>query len=241
MDDRLDETDARIAALGTVSPPSAVRDETMALVTRLEDAEVRRSAERTRHRGRAFVRGKAAIVGAAIALAGITVAVPATALSTWLARTGEFGDPSTSTEVDDSEWIDLTQPDASEVVIEAYPETLTLPDGVTRGDAIRSVSKDFERMSDGIAQEGLMTQHYEFFAICAWANDWYEADAASDESRAERASAWLLTTENYPELTSMAAQGSNVVEVLLGFVEQGRQGDLSELKTFCPPADGAEQ
>lgn len=92
-----------------------VRDETEALTLLFEDPEVRSAAERNPRRMgrfRAFIRGHRLLVGGLIALAGVGVPVPAAAFTSWLARTREFGDPSTSTEVDDTEWregLTLTQ------------------------------------------------------------------------------------------------------------------------------------
>ncbi|TFB48708.1 hypothetical protein [Cryobacterium tagatosivorans] len=168
-------------------------------------------------------------MGSLIALAGVGVAVPAAAFTSWLARTGEFGDPSTSTEVDDTEWIDLGAPDAPQIVIEAYPDYLTLPKGVPREAAIADVSRIFAKLDldaggEGLAQEGLMTQTYENFAICAWTGDWLTAHLASDAAREDRAATWLGDTGNFPSM--VAHDGGGVTDALLSFAAAAHDGDV---------------
>ncbi len=169
MDDSTGTAEARIRALGQLRFSEEVHDETEALTLLFEDPAVRSAAARNPRlpgRFRALSRGHRLLAGGLIALAGAGVAVPAAAFTSWLARTGEFGDPSTSTEVDDTEWIDLGAPDAPQVVIEAYPDYLTLPKGMPREVAIADVSRIFTKLGldaggQGLAQEGLMTQTYE--------------------------------------------------------------------------------
>jgi hypothetical protein len=228
MDDLLDDSEGRIRALGVLRPSSTVRDQTAALTDVLEDPALRQALEQESRRGRARARGKRVIVGGVIALAGLTVAVPAAALTSWLARTGEFGDPASSTEVDDTEWIDLGAPDAPEVVVEAYPGYLTLPPSVGRDHAIASVSRVFGKMSDGIAQEGLMTQTYEFFAICAWSGEWLAAERSSDTSRQEDATDWLSDPSNYPSIVEH--DGGGVVDSIVDRAEAGRTGDATAVE-----------
>jgi hypothetical protein len=226
-DDALDPED-RIRALGALRPSSVVLDAASVLTESLADPELRDALNREDRRTRAVARGRRAVVGGVIALAGLTVAVPAAAVTSWLARTGEFGDPSTGTEVDDTEWIDLAAPDAPEVVVDAYPSYLRLPDSVSQDDAINAVSRIFERMSDGIAQEGLMTQTYEFFAVCAWSGDWLAADERADASRRDRAADWLADPGNYPSIVEH--DGGGVVDSITGPAEAGRAGDADAIE-----------
>ncbi len=175
------------------------------------------------------------LVGGLIVLAGAGVALPATALTAWLARTGEFGNPTTSTEVDDAEWIDLGAPDAPQVVIDAYPAYLTLPDDVPREAAIANVSRIFDRMSEeagakALAQEGLMTQTYEGFALCAWTDEWLAAHESSDAEQADLAATWLSDTGNYPAL--VANDGGGVINAILGFAAAAREGDAATVEEF---------
>jgi hypothetical protein len=228
MDDLLDDSEGRIRALGVLRPSSTVRDETAALTDSLESPVLRKALERETLRDSARARGKRLVVGGVIALAGLTVAVPAAALTSWLARTGEFGAPASSTEVDDTEWIDLGAPDAPEVVVEAYPAYLTLPPSVRPDDAIGSVSRVFEKMSDGIAQEGLMTQTYEFFAVCAWSGEWLSAEQSSDTARQDDATGWLSDPSNYPSIVEH--DGGGVVDSIVERAQAGRDGDVTAVE-----------
>ena len=169
-----------------------------------------------------------------IALAGVGVAIPAAALTSWLARTGEFGDPETSTEVDESEWIMLGADDAPQVVIEAYPDYLTLPEGVPPEAAIAGVSKIFTRLDtesagQGRVQESLMVQTYESFAICAWTGDWLTAQKAADSEREDLAVEWLSDTDNFR--TIVANDGGGVTDRLLSFAAGARDGDVELVET----------
>lgn len=233
MDDLTDGVEARIRELGRIRSNTGVSHEIESLTALLEDPQQRSSAERglPRWRYRALARSHRILAGGIIVLAGLGVAVPAAALTSWLARTGDFGDPATSTEVDDSEWIDLGASDAPQVVREAYPNYLTLPDGIQREAVIGEVSRIFERLnadSEGQsrAQEGLMTQTYEHIAICAWAGEWLDGYANDDAPREARATAWLNDPDNYREFVS----GGGAVDAMLRFATAAKNGDVKPLE-----------
>ncbi len=237
MDDSLGDEEARIRALRELRFSAEAREATEALVTILEDPQVRADAERelSMRRYRALFRGHRLLVGGLVVLAGVGVAVPAGAFTSWLARTGEFGDSSRSTEVDDTEWIDFGAPDAPQIVIDAYPDYLTLPDGVPPEVAITDVSLIFERLAgdaegQAVAQEGLIPQTYEHFAICAWTDEWLEANANSDTTRAVRAATWLGDTDSYPSL--VAHDGGGVIDAIQGFAAAARNGDVDSVERF---------
>ncbi|WP_105034020.1 hypothetical protein [Cryobacterium aureum] len=235
MDEMTDEVDARIRALGQLTAHAGAQEAARALVVALEAPENRLAAAKTPARQRrGFTRRRWIWTGSLIALAGLGVAVPAAALSSWLARTGEFGDPQTSTEVDETEWILLGADDAPQVVVEAYPDYLTLPDGVPAEAAIANVSGIFDRLNtesagQGIFQEGLLTQTYEGFAICAWTGDWLTAQNASDSAREQLAVDWLSDTDNFR--TTVASDGGGVTDRLLSFAAGARDGDVTLVET----------
>lgn len=167
-------------------------------------------------------------IGILVVGLGVAVAVPAVAVSTWVARTGVMGDPSSSTEEDDSEWLDVAAPDAPAVIVEAYPTYLTLPEGVSPNAAMEDVARIFERMSaeaggQARAQEGLVTQSYESFAYCAWIVEWLGAETAADDARMSDAVDWLSMPESFPAIA--AADGGGVVDAILGFAQSARDGD----------------
>lgn len=230
MDESLSDVEARIRALGRLQVSARAEAEMEELTTLLEDPDVRSAAEPRSPvwRYRAMSRGNRLLVGGLIALAGVGVAVPATALTAWLARTGEFGSPATSTEEDATEWIDLSAPDAPQVVVDAYPEYLTLPDGLSRDAAIAKVSQvfaklDIEAGGQSIAQEGSITETYEFFAVCAWAGEWLYGQESADAARADRAASWLGDIGNYPSV--VAHDGGGVVDSILNAAAAARAGD----------------
>lgn len=219
----------RIRALGRVRPHAGAEDSVRALALALEDPIVRLDAERTSRRRRRSTRRRWALTGSLIALAGVGVAVPAAAITSWLARTGEFGNPEMSTEEDSSEWIALGAEDAPQVVVGAYPDYLTLPAGVPRDAAIASVSDVFTRLDSesggqGRAQESLMVQTYESFALCAWTGDWLAAEKDDDSDRENLAAAWLSDTGNFRTLVSN--DGGGVTDRLMEVAAGARGGDV---------------
>jgi hypothetical protein len=190
---------------------AGAHDATQALTTLFEDPEVRGAvAPARRRRFSGLTRRHRLVIGSLIALAGMGVGVPAVATSL-LARTGEFGDPTTSTEEDDTEWIDPGAQDASQVVIDAYPQYLTLPPGMPKNAAIADVSRWVAKASGGVGpgqavmQEGLITQIYEFFGVCAWTDVWLTAQESGNKSDQALATAWLTDTDNYRQYMGVAA------------------------------------
>jgi hypothetical protein len=208
MNDSTDDVEARIGALGRVRVSAGAHDATQALTTPFEDPEVRAAIEPPR-RGR-LTRRHRLVIGSLIALAGLSVGVPAVATSL-LARTGEFGDPSTSTEEDATEWIDPGAEDVGQVVIDAYPEYLTLPPGMPKNAAIADVNLWVAKVAAGdgagqsVMQEGLITQIYEFFGVCAWTDVWLTAQESGSKPDQALATAWITDTDNYRQYMSVAA------------------------------------
>lgn len=230
MDSPTDDVEARLRALGQTRFSEGAHEATRALSMLLEDPEIRANVAPSRRRLLGdFARRHRLLVGGLVALVGVGVAFPAAAASSWLARTGEFGDPTTGTEVvDETEWISLGAEDAPQVVVDAYPGYLTLPAGVPADAAIATVSRIFDKMSadaggQARAQEGLMTQTYEQFAICAWTGDWLSAEESSDNARMDSAAAWLGDTDNFP--ASMNNNGGGYADALLVYAAGARDGD----------------
>ncbi|TFC63077.1 hypothetical protein [Cryobacterium sp. TMB1-7] len=211
MNDSTDDAEARIRALGHVRVSAGAHDATQALTTLLEDPEIRAASEPARRRRFAgFTRRHRLVIGSLIALVGVGVAIPAVGNSLH-ARTGVFGDPSKSTEVDDTEWIDPGADDAGQVVLDAYPDYLTLPPGMPKNAAIADVSRWMAKVTAGggagesLMQEGLIIQIYEFFGMCAWTDVWLSAEASGDESIQALATAWIADPDNYRQFMGVAA------------------------------------
>ncbi|TFD46976.1 hypothetical protein E3T55_16535 [Cryobacterium frigoriphilum] len=208
MDDLTHDSEDRMRALGQVRISAGARDATRALTMTLDDPAVRDAiAPEPRRRFAGLSRRHRLVVGSLVALLGIGVGVPAVATSL-LARTGEFGDPATSTEVDDTEWIDPGADDLPQVIIDAYPDYLTLPPGMPENMAIADTSRLMGRMGaehevgQAVVQEGYVTQVYETFAICAWTDVWLGAHASSDAAAEALATAWIGDFDNYRAVSS---------------------------------------
>ncbi|QTX05387.1 hypothetical protein [Agromyces archimandritae] len=225
-----EELDDRIRRLGLVSLTKEVQDLLDEQATSLQDPHVREDAERQLD-GRGRKRGlkKRWHVGGAVALASLSVAVPAAGTALWLARTGEFGDPSRSTEEDSSEWIDLTAPDVPEVVDDSYPAYLDLPPGASPSDAVEDVQRIMGRLGvdaggSGIAQDGLIVSTYEGWAICSWFDYWLDGDDAAKAVAVD----WLGDVANYPAITALDSGG--VVDGLHKSVSSARDGDSAAVE-----------
>jgi hypothetical protein len=158
------------------------------------------------------------VIGSLIAVAGIGIGVPAVA-SSILARTGKFGDPSTSTEVDSTEWLDPGASDLPQVVIDAYPEYLTLPPGMSKNAAIADTTRLMGRMGaeqavgEAVVQESYAAGLYETFGICAWTDTWLTAHASSDSDSQALATAWIGNAANYREMASSPSVADRMVVV----------------------------
>lgn len=231
----MDTVEARIRALGQIRLSEEAHDATDALSVMFEDPEVRALVEPTRRRRfSALSRRHRVVIGSLVALAGVGVAVPAVVItSSLLARTGEFGDPSTSTEVDDTEWIALGAADAPQVVVDAYPDYLTLPLETPKEMAIADVSRIFARMSaeaggQARAQEGLMTQTYETFAMCAWTEKWLTAHKSSAKADEALATSWLGNFDNFR--TFVANDGGGVKDRLTVVAAAAVDGDVETMQ-----------
>ncbi|MGW9184826.1 hypothetical protein [Agromyces sp. NPDC055661] len=225
-DEDSDWLSRRLAAAGHVKL-SALADEAAESLTRLlEDPSVRASLDLEGSRRSLTSRTKAIVALASAVLAvGVGIAAPAVALATFAAQTGRFGDPATSTEEDATEWLDLSASDLPEAVAAAYPRGLQLPPSVDRTLALTKVQSIFDRFAaeGGQAQSGLATTTFEFWATCAWTNEWLIADDLGDDGRREHATAWLHDPKNYPSI--VANDGGGLVEQLLAFADGAAQGD----------------
>lgn len=220
-----EELDARIRSLGRVSSNNRVSELLDEQADALQQVAVREAAERQltdRVRGRRL--NKHWLVGGLAVLVGLTIAVPAAGTALWLARTGEFGNPSQNTEEDATEWLDLAAPDIPEVVDESYPAYLTLPPGVSPAAAVEDVQRIMGRLGvdaggSGVAQDGLVVATYEGWAICSWFDHWLAGDDAAKLAAVD----WLDDVANYPAITQ--TDGGGVIDSLHAFADSAREGD----------------
>lgn len=218
-----DDEDAdfdRVRQYGEVVLHDDVLEGLAALSAAVPDVEHDSLGRRSGHARRASAIAGLVIAGA---VGGGLIAVPAAAGIKWAAQTGVFGDPETSTEVDDTEWIDLGRSGASDVIAEAYPEYLELPPGVVARDLIAGVRGVFAGLPPGQVQEGTFVTTYESWAICAWQGEWLAAFDGGDGARADRAARWLSDPSNFP--STQAHDGGGVIDVLLTFAKAATEGD----------------
>lgn len=229
-EERLDD---RLRALGEVRVDGQLDRSVELLALSLEDEPTRAGAAKESRTARRRRGVRIAVAGIFAALLTGAIAVPTTAVGEWIsARTGAFGDPATSTEEDDSEWLNLSGEDLPAVVAEAYPDGLSLPPSMERHDAVAKVDEIMARLGaepNSIAQEGLITQTYEFWAICAWYDEWLNTD---DTARKDVASAWLSDPANFP--STAEHDGGGVVDHMLEVAAAATRGDREAVERGVP-------
>jgi len=178
------------------------------------DQGVSRPSRRSGGRGRG-----AAIVILVIGLIGIPAG--AIAVGSWVAHTGQYGDPSTSTEViDRSEWLGLDAQDAPAAITSLYDASLPLPAGATSKDVITPIARLLKQMGtvpDGetghVTIQGSSVQGlFERAARCLWYREWLEADAVGDKARRDAATAGIRDSATWP--VTVASDGGGVVDTL---------------------------
>ena len=64
---------------------------------------------------------------------------------------------------------------------------------------------------------------FEFWANCAWTNEWLVADGLDDQNDASGPSEWLSDPMNFPSI--VANDGGGVVDHLLEAADSAAQGD----------------
>jgi hypothetical protein len=221
------ELEMRLRPLGAVQVDDVLARSAADLALRMEDEPVRAAALKESRSARRRSRAGFAAMGVLAAVLTTAVAVPVTAVGEWLsARTGEYGDPERGTEEDATEWLNLSGEDLPAIVAEAYPDGLQLPASDGRREAIQKVDALMAGLGsepNSLAQEGLITTTFEFWAICAWYDEWLIADDADDAPRRDAASQWLGDPGHYPSI--VANDGGGVVDRLLEVAGGAVAGD----------------
>lgn len=211
-----------LTALLTASRPSvdeaALRELSVALAR--ETVRASRTAARARRRRR--------VVGV---VAGLAVAVPATAAATyWSAHTGEHGDPSL-TEENASEWLDVCAPDFTEVAAGLAPTTRALPSGVSWAAATDRVVAGWTAGCDqgpSRTQADGVLMSYESYAGCAWAVSWLHADDRGDQASRRAAAAELRHHAASPVVAEN--DGGGVVDSLARVADAAAAGDAGPVR-----------
>lgn len=222
-----EQFDGRLRVLGDARVDDAVARAADELAVSLEREQTRVDALREPHLRRRGRRGAVLAAGVFAAILTGAVAVPTVAVGEWIAaRTGMFGDRSAGTESDTTEWLNLAGDDLPAIIAKAYPDGLTLPPSVEREEAVAKVDEIMARMGNepnAYAQEGLLPQTYEFWAICAWYDEWLIADDLDDPERQRVASDWLGEPANFRSIAEH--DGGGVIAFLLDFADGAERGE----------------
>lgn len=219
------------SARGSGVPSEAVEHALRELVLTLENESVRTDASSALLSVRLGRRARWGI-GAFAVLTVLGLPLGAVAAGSWFANTGEYGDPSVSTEVADrSQWLGLDAPDAPAAVLALYDQSLPLPAGATSADAIRPIAAMLATMGvvpDGetghvLIQEETVKGLFERAARCLWYREWLEADAVADSSRRDAATEGIEQSRTWP--ITVALHGGGVVKMSQGAPAAARSGD----------------
>lgn len=163
-----DEFDKRLTA---ADPAEGMRASRQALDEAFAASTVRAPINRRRKLG--VVAGVASLV---LIGSAITLPAAADAIREFLAQTGEFGGLAGDSESDSSEWIDVTQSDASDYALSVFPPGLRLPKGVDSQEFAARVVVDLGLGSAGsgedegvrVVQETGIKSEFERRALCLW-------------------------------------------------------------------------
>jgi hypothetical protein len=212
-------------------------------------AQLRRTTPRQRSR-----RVRWTVIGLVVALTATVGGIPAAAaVSSWLAHTGTFGanrsttksGATTDTESDTSEWIGLNASDTNKTLAALYPSYLTLPAGITKGDAIRTIIRlNTASLGSGnpnngqvIEQSVGIKQTYEVFANCAWYADWLTANTASDTARLARDTAGITTAANFPATAGESPEMTTRLRMYAKLAPKGNRADIERASKELECAD----
>lgn len=198
----------------------------------------------------------AAITAALLGGVAATGAVPALAETVrhLAAETGVFGDglgshgaPSGKhySEMDDSEWIDLSAHDFPTYAERLMPAYITLPAAVSRqrfaSDIAHGLAGDGGTGRGAVMQVSGIRRFFEADAACVWYSTWQGAARDGDRALARQAAAQYDAAASWPEI--VASDGGGVVASMHrvhALAAAGRWAAArAELGTDCTPADVA--
>jgi len=249
IDDRILHADpARTLDVSDDSLARMLRDSTSHAAARVPASNVGSAQARPRRRA-------AWIAGGLVAALALGFASPAIASGVrYLAQTGWFGspnppgvglpfDPSTSTEQDSSEWVDVKADDFVDFAVTIYPDYAVLPAGVDQSRFASDVATwianpVFVDPADDTDSMLLQTTNiigtFEFTARCTWMMEWKAAPAGSE--RAEAAATVLAESAHWP--ATVSTDGGGIVDSYVALADAALAGDGSlvdqELMVNCP-------
>lgn len=218
--------DSRNVAEGSAQPLSE-------LIASLRSDDVRAEAEKSRRSKAAGVRWKLLVPAVAVL---VVLPVGATAVASLSAHTGEYGDPDTSTEVNDrSEWLGLSADDAPAVIVDLYDPAVPLPEGAVASDVINPVAQTLAKMGivpDGesgavATQESTVKTLFEKAARCLWYREWLEADSDDSVTRLGAATEGIAASATWP--ATVASDGGGVVDTIVVIGQSAASGDRNAM------------
>lgn len=171
--------------------------------------------------------------------AAVSLGVPAGAVATgFAARTGWFGSPnpgddrstSTSTESDDSEWLDLGAEDLPGVVASLYPEWLPLAPGVDRAEIITRVTEAMAQ-PDALGQQTLVLRTFEYEVYRDWISAWIAAHRSGNTVEQARAAEVLRDAADWPAM--VATDGGGVTDLMRAFAARISAGDAEAAQALA--------
>jgi len=179
---------------------------------------------------RRSVRRKWAVLIPVLVVGLVGAPVAAAAISSWTARTGEYGGTGTEI-VDRSEWIGLDAEDAPSTIRELYNPDLELPEGASPSDVINPVSALLAKMGtvpDGeaghvAAQTTTIQGLFERAGRCLWYREWLDANLHNDTVRQDAATAGIRRATAWP--ITVASDGGGVVAILQTAADAAAAGD----------------
>lgn len=196
----MDEPDSRLAAISRPPRVSPGALDMLAVAAQREGVTARRR--------RITIVG----VSALLAIGGGVVAAPAAAdvVRSFLAQSGWF--PQAGGEIlDESEWIDTSQPDLRDYLETVYPTWLKLAPTQTRTAILDDVAEN-AAANPALTQEVSLRRGIEARAYCGWAVELLDAQRVGDQRRYDEAAAIVLSASEWPAL--VATDGGGITDRL---------------------------
>jgi hypothetical protein len=167
-------------------------------------------------RGRVFL--WVAILVAGVLTVGAVSPAVADGVNHYFAQTGWFGSPNppgvgaphtTTTESDNSEWINTGRSDFVAYSASVFPLYISLPVGYDRGAYASAVAKTIRPPQGGFMQATGIVDDFETYSRCVWMQTWLRADSSHDTATMKAAASELTASATWP--ATVATDGGGIV------------------------------
>jgi hypothetical protein len=204
--------DELFARLKNVDPASALVPDEKQMMSALASATV--GPRKTRSRVFLWV---AILVAGVVTLGAVSPAV-ADGVHHFFAQTGWFGSPNlpgvgesptTTTESDNSEWINTGRSDFVAYSASIFPSYISLPVGYDRATYASAVAKTIRPPQGGLMQATGIVDDFETYSRCVWMQTWLAADSSHDTAAMKAAASVLTTSATWP--ATVATDGGGMV------------------------------